>query len=154
MRFGVIYSIDWNSSESEENPFEGYEEAADLLPLFHKTENTEFDPKGRKNQALHAKYASKELLTRKQFERFLSVTRMVSDPTPTRGSIIGYAWGMGWTAPAVRFFSDSKPWEEDAYVTPVPDFEPKWSLHDTERFYQVWERVRDAIVDFYEDNEG
>lgn len=153
MKFGVIYSIDWNSSEFTEDPFESYEEAADLLPLFHKTESTEYDPEGGEHQELHAKYAGIDLLTQTQFEHFLRVTRMVASQTPTLGSIIGYAWGMGWTAPAVRFFSYSKQFEEIAYVTPVPEVEIRRERSDEEQ-WRAWERVRDAVVRMYEKGVG
>lgn len=162
MKFGVIYTIEWNRSEGTECPFEEQDDK-ELLALFEKTEdhrpaNTEDDGLEDEDDdpvIYSCKFASRELLTREQFDRFLDVTRMRSDSAPTMGSIIGYAWGLGWTAPAVRFHDPgNRTYEESAYVTPVPDVEPR-DIEDDEEFaaYQMrcWERVRDAVVRHYED---
>ncbi len=163
MKFGVIYSIEWNRSEGTECPFEEQDDK-ELLALFDKTEDhrpgidTEGDGLEEEDDdpvIYSCKFASRELLTREQFDRFLDVTGLRSDGTPTMGSIIGYAWGLGWTAPAVRFYDPyCKTYEESAYVTPVPDVEPR-NIEDDEELaaYQMrcWERVRDAVVSHYED---
>lgn len=166
MKFGVIYSIDWSMKESEECPALSGEDA-EVMSLFDITEsNKVFEGMDEDNPATgHMKFASKELLSRKDFERFLRHTRLTASSTPTMGSIIGYAWGMGWAAPAVAFESDSRDYEEMAYVTPVPSTTPRKFILDpnhplglyehvtaTEEYQaRCWVRVRDAVVRTYED---
>lgn len=162
MKFGVIYTIEWNRSEGTECPFEEQDDK-ELLALFEKTEdhrpaNTEDDGLEDEDDdpvIYSCKFASRELLTREQFDRFLDVTRMRSDSAPTMGSIIGYAWGLGWTAPAIAFRDSACGiYDELAYVTPVPDVGVRHIENEEELFaYQerCWERVRRAVINTYKD---
>lgn len=154
MKFGVIYSIEWSTDEDDECPALSGEDS-DVMSLFDITERSEG----------HRKFASKDLLSREDFERFLRHTRLTASSTPTMGSIIGYAWGMGWTAPAIAFESDSRDYDEMAYVTPVPDTKPRefhidpadpfgMAKHvvETEAYMtRCWERVRRAVINTYDD---
>jgi hypothetical protein len=172
MKFGVIYSIEWFPGESTECPaLNG--ESSKVMELFDVTEDTAPDEdedeedeeeKEDDDEGRRMKFVSKDLLSREEFEKFLQHTRLTASPTPTMGSIIGYAWGMGWTAPAVAFESDSGDYDELAYVTPVPEVEPRQFhvdsnnplglvAHVTEiEEYQdrCWERVRKAVINTYE----
>ncbi len=159
MKFGVIYSIDWFATDSDTCPaLDG--EDAEVMKLFDITESNDIEGSDDEPARKHMKFASKELLNRKDFERFLQHTRLTASSTPTMGSTIGGAWGMGWTAPAVAFEGDDRVYEEMAYVTPVPDVEPRQFHIDPKNplglaahvieveAYQdrCWERVRSRFA--------
>lgn len=146
MKFGVIYSIGWDTDQSEECPALSGENSS-VMRLFYVTNETGEDL-GEPRR--YMKFVSTDLLSRADFERFLEHTRLTASSTPTMGSIIGYAWGMGWTAPAVAFEGDSRDYEEMAYVTPIPDVSQQREL-TAERMDRCWERVRQAVINTYKD---
>lgn len=162
MKFGVIYDIEWDGEYDNECPaLSG--EGAEVMQLFNITEDGAADADEDEPAKRHMKFASKELLSREEFEKFLRHTRLTASETQTMGSIIGGAWGMGWTAPAVMFESDSREFEEMAYVTPVPDVPPKeFPVDDKHQFglaesvvradeymERCWQRVRRAVINTY-----
>ena len=164
MKFGVIYSIEWDGTCYGTCPFEHGDMPEGLsLDLFEKTEDYEggsdffAEPKS-------AKFCSKELLTRKEFEKFLEYTQLHAEDHETMGSLIGWKWGLGNWAPAISF-QDSGHGDgyfEDAYVTPVPDVPPKSFPEpedDLEKYRigqmrdaymeRCWQRVRRAVINMY-----
>lgn len=164
MKFGVIYDIEWDGDKDDECPaLSG--EGAEVMQLFDIKEDitTDADEDEDEPAKRHMKFASKELLSREEFEKFLQHTRLTASETQTMGSIIGGAWGLGWVAPAVAFESDSREYVEMAYVTPVPGVPPReFPIDDKHQFGLVesvtksdeymercWQRVRRAVINTY-----
>jgi len=90
----------------------------------------------------HRKYCA--LLTRKQFDRFLFDTGLFPEDVETMGSLGAPGCGYG-IAPAVSFRNDDPEAIQSAYVTPIPEVEPRRPL-TPERCEQVWQRVRSAML--------
>jgi len=147
MKYGVIYSFD----TVRDNSVKGFYPRRPLMKLFQTTEDDDqadydevFGPHSK-----HRKLVSKDLLTQEQFDKFIEDVGLRADDTETMGSMIGFAWGLGWMAPAVSFSdNDGRDYVANAYVTPVPDVtmtrEP-----DDDRMERAWQRVRRAIINKY-----
>lgn len=145
MKYGVIYSFDTTAKNS----------VAQFYPrdlkLFKTTEGDEqanyeevFGPKSK-----HRKLVSKDLLTQKQFDRFVRDLCLCAEDIETMGSLTGGAWGLGWVVPAVSFNDYSgQDYMANAYVTPVPDVE-LLREPDDERMERAWQRVRRAVINKY-----
>jgi len=144
MRFSVIYEFDcpMGLSVTQFTPTQRH--------LFDLTEQADGEPSewcgdlwGGKVK--HRKYCA--LLTRKQFERFLSDTGLFPEDVETLGSLGAPGYGLGF-APAISFRNDDPEAIQSAYVTPLPEVEPKREL-TPKRCEQVWQRVRRAIFSVY-----
>lgn len=134
MLFSIIYSID---VPEDVDPM-------DFAPphvetLWDKTEgDSEFGYaylEGRWANGMHRKWCA--ILTRKQFDEFVSNCSLRAEDSETMGSI-----GFGW-APAISFNGTHEDAIQSAYVTPIPEIERK-SPHEND-----WERVRDAVLAVY-----
>jgi hypothetical protein len=95
---------------------------------------------GRWEKGKHRKWTA--LLTRKQFDAFVSKLGMVAEDVQTMGSLGAPGFGFGW-APAISFNGDDENGFLNAYVTPVPEVE-KDSFTDRD-----WHRVREAVLNVY-----
>lgn len=151
MLFGVIYTIEWDPAENSEcPPLEG-DEADMMRELFDLTGTEKC---GEDGACTRSYFASKDLLTREDFERFLRYTRLQASPTPTGGALIAWRWELGFSAPAIAFESPESLFVELAYVIPLPEVEPRnlESAQDVElRAQRAWERVRTAVLNTYKD---
>ena len=151
MLFGVIYTIEWDPAENSEcPPLEGDE--ADMLHELFDVTGTETC--GENGAYTRTHFASKDLLSREDFEHFLRYTRLQSSPTPTMGALIAWRWGLGFSSPAVAFESPDSLFVESAYVIPLPEVEPREleCAQDVElRAQRAWERVRTAVINTYKE---
>jgi hypothetical protein len=137
MQFSVIYSVDVPSNVSIK-PY--------LPPqarsLWTKTE----DDSGYEYSYLEGRWASGKhrkwtaLLTRQQFDDFVSKVGLVAEDVETMGSL--GAPGFGWS-PAISFTGEDEDAIASAYVTPIPNVE-KEGFDDRD-----WQRVREAVLDVY-----
>src|SRR5262249_16064457 len=91
------------------------------------------------------------VLTRTQFDRFVSYTGLFAEHTRTMGCLGAPGCGFG-LSPAISFRNDDPDALQSAYVTPVPvayrfkDLESGPRRQFTE---DDFERVRDAILKVY-----
>lgn len=142
MKFSVIYSVDCPREVSIKH----------FLPsqrkLFDTTEDDEqyeYDYlEGRWAKGKHRKLCA--ILTRAQFDRFLDDTGLFPEDVETMGSLGAPGFGCGW-APAISFRSEDEDALQNAYVTPVPDFEPK--RQDEAWQKRCWDRIRKAVLSVY-----
>lgn len=154
MLFSVIYSFDCPRNVSV-NRF-----MPSQRKLFTQTEGdscyeydylAEGDEKNPWFNGKHRKLCA--ILTRKQFEQFLSDTGLVSEDVETMGSLGAPGFGLGW-APAISFNGDSlyESVIQNAYVTPIPMAKKVKDLetYDYELTERDWQRVRDVIVKKYQ----
>lgn len=147
MKFSVIYSVDCSPSLSIRD-FQ-----PPNLKLWGLTEKgpaeedcfSDYDNKLGK----HRKWCA--WLTRPQFDRFVDKLGLVMSPTQTMGSLGTPGADYGW-APAVCFENVYEGYPcavLNAYVTPMPTFEPKNRQHrETD-----WDRVREAMLAVYGDTQ-
>ena len=140
MLFSVIYSVDCPRSEriSRFQP-------PQLRKLWDKTEGDEqYDYgylEGEWEKGKHRKWCA--LLTKEQFEEFLSGTGLYAENVQTMGSLGSPGFGFGWS-PAISFGDDSNDRAiVNAYVTPIP--EVKKERYDE----RDWQRVRQAILNTF-----
>lgn len=153
MIFSVIYEVD----TSESVDIQDYYPPKDQLEeLWTCTESSDGESErsylgGCWEEGAHRKWCA--LLTRKQFEEFLSETGLVADDTETMGSLGAPGMGFG-CAPAILFDGDEYSAFAHAYVTPIP------TVHTMEQFdnprptfkgfdERAWERVRRVVIDTY-----
>ena len=86
------------------------------------------------------------LLTKEQFEKFVTATGLVADSTETMGSLGAPGFGFGWS-PAISFRDDgSERAILSAYVTPIPEVK-KEGFDDRD-----WQRVRRAVLSMFGTN--
>jgi hypothetical protein len=141
MLFSVIFSVDVPSGIS----IKAYT-PPQVGRLWTRTEGDEQYEygylEGRWEKGKHRKWAA--LLTRRQFDAFVSKLGLVAEHVQTMGSLGAPGFGFGW-APAISFNGDDQDAILNAYVTPIPEVE-KDSF--TER---DWHRVRAAIINIYGD---
>jgi hypothetical protein len=146
MRFSVIFSVDVPGDRSI-RPF---------VPKGRAWQRTEGDEQyeygyleGCWEKGKHRKFCA--LLTRKQFDRFVSQMSLYASSTETMGSLGAPGCGFGM-APAISF--DTGDWDDailNAYVTPMPDGEPKHPQHweNAEAGERNWQRIRKAVLKVY-----
>ena len=140
MKFSVIYSVDVPKSVK----LRAY--LPKQMHLFNVTEDDDQyeydylggDWKGGKHRKLCA------LLTRAQFEKFLSDTCLYAEDVETMGSLGAPGCGLG-ISPAISFNGRSEEAILNAYVTPIPDV-PFVFHDDPERGEKAWQRIRKAIL--------
>jgi len=89
----------------------------------------------------HRKYCA--ILTRKQFDRFITDQCLIAEDVETMGSIGAPGFGFGW-APAISFNGESSEVLQNAYVTPVPQVECVNGFSDRD-----WDRIRHAVLSIY-----
>jgi len=146
MHFGIIYTFDipWDTS------VKGY-----LPPQRKLWQQTEGDEQydlghlgGHWEKGKHRKLVG--VLDKKQFEKFLDETTLYPEDVETMGSL-GVPWadppGLG-VAPAVAFTSNDSGGYLSAYVTPLPDVEPKEEVTD-ERADRYWRLIKLALLSKY-----
>lgn len=141
MKFSVIYSVDVQKDVH-------LRQFRPRARAWVQTEKgrTEYEHlEGRWVGGKHAKYCA--LLTRAQFEHFVETTGLEMEDVETLGSIGAPGFGVGWS-PAFSFHSFDGDMIRDAYVTPVPDFDPK---PETAGKYMAdwWDRVKRAMLNLY-----
>jgi hypothetical protein len=166
MHFSVIYSFDVRRNQS----------VVPWQPKAHRTrwnctegdEQFEFEYLGDNCKGgKHRKYCA--ILTRSQFDEFVSDMGLVMEDVETMGSLGAPGCGFG-LAPAVSFHREWGGHEDEpiwcnAYVTPIPDFKPRWERfdlpllgeegkamadeHRERRSEQIWQRIRDAMLSVY-----
>lgn len=144
MKFSVIYSVDVPKSVK----LRAY--LPKQMHLFNVTEDDdqyEYDHlggdwKGGKHRKLCA------LLTRAQFEKFLSDTCLRAEDVETMGSLGAPGCGCGW-APAISFRGDEERAITSAYVTPIPDVGTSYHGQDDARMERCWQRIRKAVLSQY-----
>jgi hypothetical protein len=95
---------------------------------------------GRWEKGKHRKWAA--LLTRKQFDAFVSKLGLVAEEVQTMGSLGAPGFGFGWS-PAISFSADDEDAILNAYVTPIPEVEKE--AYDE----RDWHRVREAVLSVY-----
>lgn len=144
MRFSVIYSVDCAMGE----PIGQY--SPPRSRAWQMTERDDGQPDewcgelwGGKCK--HRKWCA--LLTRKQFDEFIDKVCIHAEDVETMGSLGAPGFGYG-LAPAISFIDHGPEAILSAYVTPIPDVEPKREL-TPERSEQVWRRVRSAVLAVY-----
>jgi hypothetical protein len=98
----------------------------------------------------HRKFCA--MLTRKQFDRFVSQMSLRAENCETMGSIGAPGCGFG-CAPAISF-NGSDSLEDailNAYVTPMPEIEPKHPEHwkNADAGERNWQRIRKAVIRVY-----
>jgi len=87
------------------------------------------------------------LLTREQFDRFVSDTCLYAEDVQTMGSFGAPGLGFG-VAPAISFRSDDPDAILGAYVTPIPEL--RWHTgHELRGSENDWERIRRAVINTY-----
>jgi len=140
MLFSVIYSADVPSNVSIK-PYTPPQRS-----LWTTTEgNEQFEYgylEGRWENGKHRKWAA--LLTRKQFDAFVSKLGLVAEDVQTMGSLGAPGFGFGWS-PAISFNGDNENALLSAYVTPIPEVE-KESYDERD-----WRRIRQAVLQVYGD---
>jgi hypothetical protein len=135
MKFSVIYEVDLPR---------GVKLAVAAPPrcrawrMTEGDENREYDYLGDDwAKGKHRKWGA--VLTKKQFERFLDHTGLFMEDVETGGALGAPGCGFG-LSPAVAFTSDDPEYIACAYVTPLPDVEPKRAV-DAARGERVWQRI-------------
>ena len=88
----------------------------------------------------HRKWVA--LLTRKQFDAFVSKLGLYAESTETMGSLGAPGFGFGWS-PAISFNADHEDAIVNAYVTPIPETTKEGGDE------QDWRRVRRAVLSVY-----
>ena len=145
MRFSVIFSVDVPGGTSI-RPY---------IPkgrAWHRTEgDNQYDYDylgGRWSKGKHRKFGA--LLTRKQFDRFVSQMSLCAENVETMGSLGAPGCGFG-LAPAISFDGTCEDAILNAYVTPMPDGEPKHPKHweNAEAGERNWQRIRRAVLKVY-----
>lgn len=164
MEFSVIYSFDVRRDQSVEPYNPPKNQRRRLWDLTEGNEQYEFDYLGESyKHGKHRKWCA--LLTRKQFDEFVSHTGIYPEDVETLGSLGAPGCGFG-LAPAISFNGGpdvyGKPIWQNAYVTPLPEVEPNWERferplldaktikeHKARRSDQVWDRIKRAILSVY-----
>ena len=152
MLFSVIYELDVPRSEA----------VGQYLPkqrhLFQQTEGDDCYEyshlEGDWEKGKHRKLCG--ILTKEQFERFLSDTGLQAEDCETMGSLGAPGFGLGW-APAISFRGDHYSALSSAYVTPIPmvkrvrdlDKPPHPARAEKGFSENDWERVRTAVISKY-----
>lgn len=139
MRFSVIYSVDMPHDVSVRVW------APPGRRAWQQTEGDEQYDLDIWDKGKHRKWCG--LLTRKQFDAFVDKVGFKMEDVETMGSIGAPACGFG-CAPAFSFHDNSygDRGYADAYVTPLPDVEPR----DDEAWQdRAWERIRRAMLSVY-----
>lgn len=139
MLFSVIYSADVPEGVN----VEGYTppQAEDLWAQTEGDQGYEYSYlEGRWENGSHRKWTA--LLTRDQFDEFVSALGLYAEDVLTLGSLGAPGFGFGWS-PAISFTSDDPDAILSAYVTPIPEVE-KEGFDDRD-----WERVRRAVLAVY-----
>lgn len=150
MLFSVIYSFDVprDVSVGQYNPPKSQRK---LWQMTEGDEQYEYGYlEGCWTKGKHRKHCA--LLTREQFDEFVSHTGLFAEDVQTMGSIGAPGLGFG-CAPAISFRNDDPDAIQNAYVTPLPcaykpddlDREFKHIKMDEER----WEKVRRAVINTY-----
>jgi len=151
MLFSVIYSFDICRGYSVKRWMPSQRH---LFTITEGNESYEFDylADGDKTDrwygGKHRKLCA--LLTKKQFERFISDTWLQAEDVETMGSIGAPGFGFGH-APAISF-SRSEDWGfSSAYVTPIPIAKKVKDLETLELVFneRQWERLRKVIIERY-----
>lgn len=140
MKFSVIYSIDVPEHEHLSRYFPSNRH------LFRKTEGKEsydYDYLGGEwKNGSHGKYVA--LLTKYQFDKFISSTGLYAEDCETMGSLGALGFGYGWS-PAISFTADEYDALLNAYVTPIPEIRNKKTPFDD----REWQRLRKVIIARY-----
>jgi len=145
MRFSVIFSVDIPADTSI-RPF---------VPKGRAWSRTEGDEQydfgylsGCWAKGKHRKFCA--LLTRKQFDQFVSQMSLYPEDCETMGSLGAPGCGFGF-APAISFDGNRPDALLNAYVTPLPDGEPKHPKHWQNEATQErnWQRIRRAVLKVY-----
>jgi hypothetical protein len=139
MKFSIIYSVD----------VPRYGKVSRFTPphvrkLWDKTEGDEqYDfnyLQGEWKRGHHRKWCA--ILTKEQFEEFVSHCGLTAESTETMGSLGAPGFGFGWS-PAISFRSDDCDAIQSAYVTPLPETRKQ---QGDER---DWRRIRQAVLSLY-----
>lgn len=144
MLFSVIYWFDCHGDVSVQNynPPQRH-----LWQLTEGDESYDYDYLGEEYaKGKHRKWVA--VLTRKQFDRFVSDCNLWAEETETGGSLGAPGLGLG-LSPAIRFQGEDiyRAIDIGAYVTPVPEVCTK---RDGQPFgKRDWERVRRAVLSYY-----
>ena len=148
MNYGILLSVDVPSSED----IEDFLPPASILGTLEVTEGDEeygYDYlEGEWEQGYHRKLVG--VLNQAQFDELVLLLDLYAEDVETTGSI-GVPWGStrNLSAPAVSFQSRSRCAIIDAYVTPIPSFEPVNRSEDEAWQDRCWERVRRAVINKY-----
>ena len=139
MQFSVIYSVD---TPADVDPLDyAPPQVADLWDGTEEDDQFEYGYlEGRWEGGHHRKWCA--VLTRDQFDQFISGTGLTAEDVQTMGSIGAPGFGFGW-APAISFNGDDPNAIQNGYVTPLPKVE-KANFDDRD-----WERVRGAVLAVY-----
>jgi hypothetical protein len=135
MQFSVIFSVDVPQGIS----------IKDFAPpqvgrLWTRTEGDEQYEysylEGRWEKGRHRKWTA--LLTRRQFDAFVSKLGLYAEDVQTMGSLDGFGW-----APAISFNGDHEDAFLSAYITPIPETSKEGGDE------RNWKRVRRAVLSEY-----
>ncbi len=139
MQFSVIYSVDVPQGVSIKDY--APPQVGRLWNLTEGDEQFEYSYlEERWKKGKHRKWVA--LLTRKQFDAFVSKLGLYAERTETMGSLGAPGFGFGWS-PAISFNADHENAIVSAYVTPLPQ---TTKAGGDER---DWERVRGAVLSVY-----
>ena len=139
MQFSVIFSVDVPQGVSirEFAP----PQVGRLWNLTEGDEQFEYSYlEGRWEKGKHRKWVA--LLTRKQFDAFVSKLGLYAESTETMGSLGAPGFGFGWS-PAISFNADHENAILSAYVTPLPTTTKEGGDE------RDWQRVRQAVLSVY-----
>jgi len=147
MKFSVIYSFDilGKGSVSPYMPTQRH--------LFEQTEGDDqyqydylADETGNEDyrNGKHRKLCA--VLTRKQFERFLSDVDLYPEDAETMGSLGAPGFGP-YIVPAISFTNDDPEAVVSAYVTPIPEIEVKTGITNRP---ETFDRIKKAILKVFD----
>jgi len=139
MQFSVIYSADVPEGVSIKDY--APPQVGRLWSLTEGDEQFEYSYlEGRWEKGKHRKWVA--LLTRKQFDAFVSKLSLYADSTETMGSLGAPGFGFGWS-PAISFNAEHEDAILSAYVTPLPTTTKEGGDE------RDWQRVRQAVLSVY-----
>lgn len=136
--FSIIYTADWNPDHFSVKRF--------TPPNVKAWDMTEREDREEINDTIsgwsHRKWCN--LLSEKQFQRFVDRCGLFADDIETMGSIGAPGFGFGW-CPAIAFRdSDYGEYFLSAYVTPLIKLENGEEITE-----EMWKEIREDILGKY-----
>ena len=143
MEFGIIYSVDIPEDQRLRNYLPRAKIHRKMRVMESKNRGGDLAYAGL---GKHRRYCA--LFTKEQFEQFVDDCGLYATDTET-GGILGAPWSNPWygCAPAISFDGEDDYGMINAYVTPLPTWEPKsLTAEKEERWFKM---IKDAVVRRY-----
>lgn len=149
MRYGIIFTMDCTRDEYV-NYYLPPKRIRRKLQLTEGDEQYDYDHlEGAWTKGKHRKLVGE--LNQDDFDELVSFCGLRAQDVETMGSL-GVPWagcgGFG-VAPAVSFTSSHYSAFVDAYVTPIPSFDPVNRAEDEEWQERAWDRIKAALLRRY-----